>query len=198
MSGAGRRWIVATGNPGKKREIAEILADAPVEIASLDGLPPVSFPEEGLDYRANAVEKARAVAQQLGEVAVADDSGLEVEALDWGPGPLSARFGGDGLDDAGRVSLLLDRLKDEPAPRRRARFVCAAALVTPEGEVVEAWGECSGVILGERRGAGGFGYDPVFQLDGRSVSMAEIEKDEKNRLSHRARAFRLLWERWSR
>jgi XTP/dITP diphosphohydrolase len=191
------RWVIATGNPGKKREIVEILTDTPVVLCSLEEFAPVKFPEEGTDYRVNALEKARAVAKQLGEVAVADDSGLEVEALDWGPGPLSARYGGEGLDDAGRVALMLERLLDLPEERRVARFVCAAALVTPDGDVVEAWGECRGRILGACRGDGGFGYDPIFQLEGRQVSMAELASEEKNRLSHRARAFGSLWDQVS-
>ena len=197
MSIRDERWVIATGNPGKKREIAEILADTPVVLCSLEEFAPVTFPEEGVDYRGNALEKARAVAQQLGEVAVADDSGLEVEALDWGPGPLSARYGGEGLADAGRVALLLERLGDLPEARRVARFVCAAALVTPDGDVVQAWGECRGRILASCRGDGGFGYDPVFQLEGLEVSMAQLATDEKNRLSHRARAFRSLWDQVS-
>ena len=186
------RVVAATSNAGKVTEIAAILAELPVEWLSLADLPPVSFPEEGGDYRANAEAKARAASLQLGHFAVADDSGLEVAALGGGPGPYSARFGGAGLDDRGRVAALLATLDGEPATARRARFVCVAALADPSGEVWSARGECAGSIGTEVRGSSGFGYDPVFQLDGRPERMAEVVAEEKNRISHRARAFRAL------
>jgi len=157
-------------------------------------LPPVDFPEEGTDYRANAIAKARAVTEQLDEVALADDSGLEVEGLDGAPGPLSARFGGGGLDDAGRVAHLLSELSTRPSPSRRARFVCHVALVTPGGAVQTAFGECGGRIVEAPRGAGGFGYDSVFQPHGFRETMAELAAEEKNSLSHRARALRALFD----
>jgi NADH-quinone oxidoreductase subunit F len=125
-----RRVVVATGNPGKVREIDAILSDPEIELLSLSGLPAVDFPEEGGDYAANAIEKARAAATQLSEWAVADDSGLEVDALDGRPGPYSARFGGSGLDDMGRVEALLRELAGVEGAARSARFVCIAALAT--------------------------------------------------------------------
>lgn len=193
MSASDRpRLVVASGNAGKVREIVALLADLPVEVRSLSGLPPVAFPEEGLDYAANAIAKARAVAEQLGEVALADDSGLEVEALDGRPGPLSARYGGPGLDDAARVARLLEELGDRPAAERRARFVCHAACATPDGRVEDAEGVCPGRILEAPRGEGGFGYDPVFLPDGHAVSMAELPAAVKDAISHRGRAIRRL------
>ena len=185
-----RRVVVATGNPGKVGEIARILTDPGIDLISLDGLPPVSFPEEGGDYATNAIEKAKAAASQLNEVAVADDSGIEVAALDGAPGPYSARFGGPGLDDAGRLQALLERL--EGVQERQARFVCLAALALPSGEVVCRRGECRGTLLTSPRGGRGFGYDPIFLIGGSDLTMAEIPATEKNRISHRAQAFRAL------
>ncbi len=189
------RVLVATSNRGKVGEIRALLAGLPAEICSLDGFPPIAFPQEGADYERNAVGKARAVAEQLGELALADDSGLEVAALAGAPGPFSARYGGPDLDDAARVDHLLRELAGVPAEQRDARFVCLAALVAPTGAVITVRGECNGRILTARRGVGGFGYDPVFQPDGYEQSMAELSAEQKNRVSHRGRAFRLLRER---
>ena len=198
MVSAPRRVLVATSNAGKVVEIAAILGELQVEWISLDDVSSVDFPEEGGDYRANAEAKARAAALQSGYFAVADDSGLEVAALDGGPGPYSARFGGAGLDDRGRVNALLAALEGVPAAGREARFVCIAALADPAGDTWSTRGECSGRIATELRGDSGFGYDPIFQLDGRPERMAEVTVEEKNRISHRALAFRALVPELSR
>jgi XTP/dITP diphosphohydrolase len=191
-----RRLVVATTNPGKLREIRSLLVDLPFDVCSLEGLPAVDFPEEGGDYEANAIGKARAVADQLGELAVADDSGLEVDALDGRPGVYSARYGGPGLDDRGRLQRLLgemaERARDAERSERTARFVCVAALATPDGRAVARRGECPGTILESPRGDAGFGYDPVFLPDGCREAMAELEAAEKDRISHRGRAFEAL------
>ncbi len=201
MSRGARIWV-ATSNRGKVAEIREIAAT----LAGAEGLDwrpasewgEVAYPPEGTDYRANAVAKARAAAEQIGGWTVADDSGIEVDALDGAPGPLSARYGGPGLDDAGRVAHLLEALADVEDARRGARFVCWAAWCAPadDGGVRggTAFGECAGTILRAPRGSGGFGYDPVFQLAGRAETMAELSSEEKNRVSHRGRAFALLGE----
>jgi XTP/dITP diphosphohydrolase len=144
-------WVVATGNAGKRVEFEQILASSGIEIRNLSGFGDVSFPEEGTDYRENAIEKARAAASQIGEIAVADDSGIEVAALDGRPGPLSARYGGEGLDDKGRVQKLLSELDALDAKDRSARFVCYAALSTPEGDTVVSYGECTGLICRHRQ-----------------------------------------------
>jgi XTP/dITP diphosphohydrolase len=183
------RLVVASQNAGKCREIARILDR--FEILSLRDLPPVEFPEEGQDYFENARQKAVTAARATGRVCVADDSGLEVEALGGAPGPLSARYGGAGLDDRGRVEKLLEALHGAPAPRR-ARFFCVAACASPDGRSVLAEGSCEGEIRGEARGEGGFGYDPIFRPDGFDRVMAELDRGEKDRLSHRGRAFRAL------
>ena len=189
---APRQVVVATSNPGKLREIRAILGELPLELVGLEAVPGARLPAEGEDYAANAAAKARAVAATAGRPAVADDSGLEVEGLDGAPGPLSARFGGPGLDDAGRVAHLLDRMRGLEGEARRARFVCVAALATPGGDVVTARGECRGRIRDRATGAGGFGYDPVFEPEGEGRCMAELPAAEKNRISHRFRAFRAL------
>ncbi|MCS5635858.1 MAG: RdgB/HAM1 family non-canonical purine NTP pyrophosphatase [Myxococcota bacterium] len=180
--------VAATSNPGKVREFRTLLGDLPCEILPLEGPDVVHFPDEGTDYAANAVAKARAVAEQLGEWALADDSGLEVTALGGAPGPLSARYGGAGLDDAGRVAHLLAALEGRPDAQRGARFVCVAALVGPSGECQLARGECPGQILHSPRGSGGFGYDPVFLPRGFAEAMAELAPEDKDRISHRGRA----------
>ncbi len=183
---------MASGNPGKVTEIREILMDLSIELVGLEALPEVVFPAEGRDYASNASAKATAVASQLGEPAIADDSGLEVDALQGAPGPLSARYGSPEFDDRGRLRKLLDALAAIPPERRQARFVCAAALALPDEEAIVVWGECKGTILSQPRGEQGFGYDPVFQPEGLNKSLAELSTGEKNELSHRGRAFRLL------
>ncbi len=190
--GAARGEVVlATSNSGKQREIREILADLALELPGLDAFPEVEMPEEGDEYEANAVVKARTVARATGCAALADDSGLEVDGLGGAPGPRSARFGGDGLDDRQRAAKLLDAMATCTGERRNARFVCVAALVTPEGHVATARGECPGRILDAPRGGGGFGYDPIFEVEP-GTTMAELPPARKNEISHRARALQQL------
>lgn len=195
MSDSARELVLASSNRGKLREIAAILAEASgarLRLRPLSDFPDVRLPPEGDDYAANARAKARTVAAATGLPALADDSGLEVEALDGAPGPRSARYGGPRLDDAGRCAHLLAALEGLPAPRRAARFVCVAVLAWPDGSATVARGECPGHILEAPRGRGGFGYDPVFAVAGRDISMAELPAVEKDALSHRGRAFRAL------
>lgn len=182
--------MVASQNPGKAREIARILEGW--EVGSLADHPTVDFPEEGGDYAENARVKARVAARAIGLPCVADDSGLEVDALGGAPGAYSARYGGPGLDDRGRWQKLLHELTNV-APPRRARFYCVAACAWPDGGVVIADGACHGEILDTPRGDGGFGYDPVFAPEeGGGRSMAELSRSEKDALSHRGHAFAAL------
>jgi XTP/dITP diphosphohydrolase len=190
--GGSSEVVLATSNPGKLLEIRAILRDLSISLRPLQAFPEVKLPEEGGDYEANAVAKARAAARGSGRLALADDSGLEVDALGGAPGPQSARFGGPDLSDSQRVEKLLAALADVPPEHRRARFVCLAALATAEGKIATARGECAGHILSAPRGRGGFGYDPIFEVGGRGESMAELSSAEKNQVSHRARAFRAL------
>jgi XTP/dITP diphosphohydrolase len=181
--------VLATSNPGKVREVREILAGLPLNWLSIADFPGLVFPPEGDDYEQNAIEKARVASTFSNRIAIADDSGLEVFGLGGAPGPLSARFGGANLDDAGRVQALLAAINRLHGEQRRARYVCVAALATPDGEIVTARGECGGRILEVSRGQSGFGYDPIFAVDGKDATMAELSAEEKNRLSHRAVAF---------
>ncbi len=191
MSSRIRVWL-ASRNAGKEREVRALLADLPIRIVSLGSLPGLRLPEEGDDYAVNAAAKALAAARACGELALGDDSGLEVDALGGAPGPRSARYGGPGLDDDGRCRVLLDALRSVPLSDRTARFVCVAALATPDGEIVTARGECPGHILTAPRGRAGFGYDPIFGVTSDGPSLAELSGDEKQRISHRGHAFRAL------
>lgn len=184
--------VVATGNEGKLREFRSLLRELPLALRSLREFAGVELPEEGDDYEQNALAKARSAARQTGLPALADDSGLEVEGLGGAPGPRSARYGGTGLDDAGRVEHLLRALRDRAGDARRARFVCVAALALPDGDAWTARGECPGVVLEAPRGRGGFGYDPVFWSSEAGAGVAELAEDLKNEISHRGRALRAL------
>jgi XTP/dITP diphosphohydrolase len=190
--GGPRTLLLATGNRGKVRELVELLSPLALELRSLADFPDVALPPEGDDYAENAAAKAVAAAQATGLAALGDDSGIEVAALGAAPGPRSARYGGPGLDDAGRSAHLLAALARTGAGDRSARFVCFAALALPGAAVTLASGECCGRILAEPRGVAGFGYDPVFQPDGYDVSMAELPPELKNRISHRGRALAAL------
>lgn len=183
------RFVLASGNAGKRREIERILPGW--EILGLDAFPGVVLPEEGDDYAANALDKAAAVVAATGIASLADDSGLEVDALGGRPGVRSARYGGPGLDDRGRVEHLLRALESAPEPRT-ARFVCLAACVLPDGRRFTARGVCEGTVARSARGDGGFGYDPIFVPAGASKSWAELDQAEKDRRSHRGQAFRAL------
>ncbi|UCC62593.1 MAG: XTP/dITP diphosphatase [Anaerolineae bacterium] len=184
-----RRFLVATNNPGKVKEYAGLLGDLPVTLTTptQEGLS-LAVAETGATFAENAILKARAYAKASGLLTLADDSGLEVDALDGAPGVRSARYAGQGASDEDRCRLLLRNLADVPPGKRTARFRCVVAMATPEGEVHTAEGRCEGVIGFESRGRHGFGYDPVFYLPDRGQTMAELPPEVKNRISHRARA----------
>jgi XTP/dITP diphosphohydrolase len=184
------RLLIATTNPGKQREYRALLREVPAEIVFPDELGiTLEVEEDGATFRENAAKKARALAHESGLLAAADDSGLEVEALGGEPGVRSARYAGPGADDPKRRAFLLGKLRGVPVPRC-ARFLCVIAIALPDGAVEFAEGECRGEITLAERGTNGFGYDPIFQVEGRMETMAEISADEKNRISHRARAAR--------
>ena len=191
------RLAIATRNAHKLRELAAICADWPVEwvtVETHDGeWPEVEEPHD--TYLRNALEKAHAVAQALGIPAVSDDSGLEVDALGGAPGPRSARYAGQGATDADNRHQLLAALKGIPGAGRSARFRCVAAVAWPGGRELHAEGACEGVLETKERGSGGFGYDPLFVPEGWARTMAELEPGEKDRISHRGRAFRALRDR---
>ena len=195
------RVVLATHNAGKVAELRRILGDAglDVDLVGADAfaaLPDVA--ETGATFAANAILKARAAAAYTGLPAVADDSGLCVDALNGMPGILSARWAGAHGNDAANLDLVLAQLADTPDERRGAHFFCAAAVALPPGphgepgEVRVVEGQIDGALLRERRGSGGFGYDPIFLPYGESRTTAEMPADEKDAISHRGQAFRAL------
>jgi len=189
------RLLLASGNPGKLRELRAILHGLPVELVGLAdvgaGEPP-EVAETGATFLDNAVEKARAYAAWSGLAAVADDSGLEVDALGGAPGVRSARYAGEGAGDQANLDKLLAALAGVPPERRSARFRCAAVLVDRELGEWHAEGTWEGRLLEAPRGTGGFGYDPVFVPDGWDLTSAEVDPATKDAASHRGRAFRAL------
>ncbi|MDD4236941.1 MAG: XTP/dITP diphosphatase [Desulfotomaculaceae bacterium] len=181
--------VLATGNEGKVREIADILAPHGVEVISLREFPELGeIIENGNTFRENAMIKATTVSGHTGLLALADDSGLEVDALDGAPGIYSSRFAGEGKDDQANNLKLLDLLSGMPAEHRTARFQCVVAIAEPDGWVHIAEGSCEGVIVEEPRGQGGFGYDPLFYVPAYDRTFAELEPAIKNKISHRAKA----------
>lgn len=188
--------LLGTRNPGKIHEITLIVGDFGLEIHSLQEFEDVEVPEETADtYAGNATLKAQFYARSTGLVSLADDSGLEVEALGGAPGVLSARYAGEGATDADRRSLLLSSLAQSGGGNRRARFVCAIAIARSDGGVLNvSEGICDGAITLAPRGDSGFGYDPLFVPDGYDQTFGELSDEVKNRISHRARALMKLRE----
>jgi XTP/dITP diphosphohydrolase len=189
------RLLLASGNQGKLRELRAILEGLPVELVGLAeagaGEPP-EVTETGATFLDNALEKARAYAAWSGLAAVADDSGLEVDALGGAPGVRSARYAGEGAGDRANLDKLLAELDGVPPERRSARFRCAAVLLDPKLGEWHAEGTWEGRLLAAPRGSGGFGYDPVFVPDGWDRTSAEVDQATKDAASHRGRAFRAL------
>jgi XTP/dITP diphosphohydrolase len=179
--------ILASRNAGKIKEFKILLRGLVKKVCTLCELgPEFDITENGATYSENALKKARHVSNLVNKICLADDSGLEVEALRGKPGILSSRFAGDRSSDEENIAKLLSQLVDEP--NRKASFVCSLALVFPDRREVIAEGKCEGIILHKPRGTGGFGYDPVFFLSDLNKTMAELALDEKNLISHRARA----------
>jgi XTP/dITP diphosphohydrolase len=184
--------LLATRNPGKITELRALLEPLRAVLLQPDQLGlQLTPPEEGESYAENARQKAVAYARLSGLWALADDSGLEVDALGGAPGLHSARFAGEGRSDYDRRQRLLKHLHDHPQPWT-ARFRCVVALASPEGQLDFAEGACEGLVIVEERGTQGFGYDPIFLVAGTGKTMAELELVEKNQLSHRARAVHAL------
>jgi len=186
--------VMASRNPGKIRELQEILKDTGITLLSLADFPGLpETPEVGATFAENAAAKALEVARSTGYPALADDSGLLVEALGGAPGVYSARYAGDATaprtpTDADNWQKLLRELAAVPRQARGARFVCVLALAWPDGRLLQFHGECTGSIALEPRGEQGFGYDPVFWVPEYQATMAELGPEVKNRISHRARA----------
>jgi XTP/dITP diphosphohydrolase len=188
------KLLLASRNPGKLAELQRLLDGAGnwqvIGLADVPEFP--EAPETGATFAENALAKARDAVAATGLPAVADDSGLAVDALNGMPGVLSARWSGRHGDDLGNVALLLGQLGDVPDERRGAAFVCAAALVLPDGTELVEHGEWRGRVVRAPRGTGGFGYDPIFVPDGEQRTSAELSPAEKDAASHRGRAFRAL------
>jgi len=181
--------LVATRNPGKLRELHQLLSGLPIRALSLaDAGITADVAETGRTFEENAVLKAHSYAALSGLTTLADDSGLEVDALGGAPGVQSARWAGPHASDADRIRLLLERLRGVPPEQRGAQFHCTVAIATPSGAVYTTEGIIRGQIIDQPRGSHGFGYDPVFFIPERGRTMAELEPEEKNRISHRARA----------
>ncbi|MEW6113819.1 MAG: XTP/dITP diphosphatase [Thermodesulfobacteriota bacterium] len=186
------RILIATRNKGKVREIRDLVADLPVAFLSLDDLPDApDVVEDAETFEGNALKKATILAQATGIPALADDSGLCVDALGGRPGVHSARYAGEGASDADRIAKLLNEMRDVPEQQRSARFVCALALAWPGGESKMFMGTCEGRITHEPRGLGGFGFDPVFYFPEAGCTFAEMDRQAKNQVSHRGKA---LWQ----
>jgi len=185
-----RSLLLGTRNPGKIYEIKLILGDLRLEFSSLNDFPDVAVAVEDADtYAGNAIKKARFYAREAGVPTLADDSGLEVEALGGAPGVISHRYAGDNANDADRRRFLLSKLTETGSDNRRARFVCAIAIATVTGEVLNlSEGICEGTITFEPRGESGFGYDPLFVPERYDQTFGELSDEIKNRISHRARA----------
>jgi XTP/dITP diphosphohydrolase len=199
--------VLATANAAKARELVALLTGVPYQLRSLGDFPGVTLPPEGADtYVENALAKARAVAKATGALALADDSGIEVDALGGAPGVLSARYGGEGLSDAERCAKMLEALKGVPPLKRSARYRCVIAIAepggrefTPAGREATVEGNVDGILLDQCVGTGGFGYDPIFYYPGLDATFAQLSVEEKHTVSHRGIAMaraRALLQGW--
>ena len=181
------KYVLATHNPGKLKEMGAILARFGVEVVSPKDLGlTVDVEETGTTFAENAMLKAKAICAAAQLPAIADDSGLCVDALNGGPGVYSARYGGDGLDDRGRYMLLLNNMRGQTT--RAAHFACAIACAFPNGDTLTAQGRCDGTIAFAPMGEGGFGYDPVFFVPEKAKTFGQLTAEEKSAISHRGRA----------
>lgn len=184
------KCLVATGNPHKVEEIRRIVGDAPIDLFTLKDFDPMPEPvEDGKTFLENAIIKSRYYSKATGLIALADDSGLEVDVLNGEPGIHSARYAGEGTPHSAKMKKVLDLLKDTPSPERTARFRCVAAATFPDGTEYHADGAMEGVIHHEMLGEGGFGYDPIVFIPELGKSVAQLASHQKDELSHRGKAF---------
>ena len=191
-----KKLIAATKNKGKINEIQEILSDMPFQVISMEEAGITKDIEEfGSTFEENALIKAEEVCKLTGEIVMADDSGLEVDALNGAPGIYSARFAGEGASDEDKNIKLLNMLKDVPFEKRGARFVCAIAVAYPDGKSFCVRGTCEGYIGFKSEGNNGFGYDPLFYMPEFNMTTAQLAPEEKHKISHRGKALRLMVER---
>lgn len=187
--------VVATKNKGKIKEIKEILSDMNIDVIAQSELGiDVEVEEDGKTFRQNAFKKASEIMKVCHEVTLADDSGLEVDYLNGAPGVYSARYAGENATDQDRNRKLLEAMEGVPDEKRNARFVCAIAVVFPNGTSLIVEGKCEGRIGFEPKGQNGFGYDPLFYVPEYDMTMAQMDSTIKNKISHRAKALRLMKE----
>ncbi len=188
------RVRIATGNAGKLREFRELLTPLGIEVLGIDDLGPVEIIEDGDTFEANAIKKARTILEMTGDIVIADDSGIVVDALDGAPGVHSARYAGESgkSQDAANNRKLLEAMQGVPDNQRQARFVCALALCKPSAAPITFMGTFEGSVGYEERGSNGFGYDSVFIVLGDTRTSAELNRDEKNGMSHRGKALQDL------
>lgn len=188
------RIVAATKNRHKIEEIQAITGEFGMEVVSRAdaGVPDIEVEEDGDTFEENSEKKAREIMKLCGEITIADDSGLMVDALDGAPGVISARFAGEDGNDAKNNEKLLKLLEDVPPEKRTARFVSVITMIYPDGRKIVARGECNGHMIYQPKGSNGFGYDPLFVPDGHELTFAELSGTEKNRISHRAKALQNL------
>ena len=191
------KMVLASKNPHKLVEIQKIVERFDIQLVLESELGvDIDVEETGTTFEENSLLKAKAVMEATGLPALADDSGIAVEALNGAPGVYSARYGfDDSLDDWGRLQLLLKNTENVPDGQRQAQFVCVITLMTPDGQVIQARGEVHGELLRAPAGTGGFGYDPIFYYPPLGKTLAEVAPEEKNQVSHRARALKVLYEK---
>lgn len=191
------KMVLASKNPHKLVEIQKIVERFDIQLVLESELGvDIDVEETGMTFEENSLLKAKAVMEATGLPALADDSGIAVDALNGAPGVYSARYGfDDTLDDWGRLQLLLKNTENVPDGQRQAQFVCVITLMTPDGQVIQARGEVHGELLRAPAGTGGFGYDPIFYYPPLGKTLADVAPEEKNQVSHRARALKVLYEK---
>jgi XTP/dITP diphosphohydrolase len=188
--------IIATKNKGKAQEFEKMFSPYQIKIRTLLDFPNVSDIEEtGKTFEENAILKAEAISNQFHAMVISDDSGLVIDALDGRPGIYSARYAGEDKDDVANIEKVLLEMEDIPAKQRTARFYCAIALAIPGDKTITVSGSCNGEILKTKRGSNGFGYDPIFLIKEKGLTMAELSSEEKNLISHRAKAIQKLFSK---
>ncbi|HEY4601145.1 MAG TPA: XTP/dITP diphosphatase [Cerasibacillus sp.] len=192
-----KKIIIATKNKGKAEEFKTFFAKYDIEAISLLDLPDdmPDIEETGVTFQENAILKAETMANYLGEMVLADDSGLEIDGLDGKPGVYSARYAGEPTDDEKNIEKVLQDLATVPENQRTARFVCVLAVAAPDKETITRTGYCNGKITENKRGSNGFGYDPIFIPENQHLTMAQLSNEEKNSISHRRKAMNQL-EDW--
>lgn len=187
------KLIVATKNRGKIEEIKKVLADMPFDVAAMNEVGiDIDVEEDGTTFEENSLKKATQICEISKTIVIADDSGIEVDFLNGAPGIYSARFGGPGATDEDKNKKLLSMLAEVPFEKRTARFVCAIAVAFPDGRSFTVRDTCEGIIAFEGKGNNGFGYDPLFFLEQYDKTMAELDMDVKNKISHRGKALKSM------